>query len=66
MNAKLRLDPFQVRWRIRNGLTGGYIHITLFRILEFPNKPQAEAYISRAGLSRRIYHAEAVRHYDRD
>ena len=49
-----------VRWRIRNRLTGAYIHTTLFRILEFHDRQSAETYIRRADLNRRIYFAEAV------
>ena len=49
-----------VRWRIRNRLTGAYIHLTLFRILEFPDRQSAETYIRRADLNRQIYFAEAI------
>ncbi|HRR76962.1 MAG TPA: hypothetical protein P5191_09160 [Ruminococcus sp.] len=57
---RFRLDPLNARFRIRNGITGGYIHITLFRILEFPTRSQAIAYMNRNGLNKEIYYAEAV------
>lgn len=46
--------------KIRNSITGGYIHLTLFRILEFPTRPQALAYMNRVGLNKDIYFTEAV------
>ncbi|MBP5431046.1 hypothetical protein [Ruminococcus sp.] len=58
---RFRLDPLNARFRIRNGITGGYIHITLFRILEFPTRQSALAYMKRAGLNKEIYYTEAVR-----
>ena len=57
---RFRLDPLGARFRIRNSITGAYIHITLFRILEFPNRQSALAYMNRVGLSKEIYYTEAV------
>lgn len=57
---RFRLDPLGARFRIRNSITGGYIHLTLFRILEFPTRPQALAYMNRVGLNKDIYYTEAV------
>jgi len=57
---RFQLDPLGARFRIRNSITGAYIHITLFRILEFPTRPQALAYMNRVGLNKDIYYTEAV------
>ena len=57
---RINLDPPCARFRIRNGITGAYIHLTLFRILEFGSRGEALLYISRHGLSREIYYTEAV------
>ncbi len=57
---RFRLDPLGARFRIRNGYNGTYIHITLFRILEFPTRQSALAYMKRAGLNKEIYYTEAV------
>lgn len=58
--VRFRLDPIGARFRIRNGITGGYIHLTLFRILEFPTRGHAIAYMNRVGLNKDIYYTEAV------
>ena len=58
MNA--HIDPPRARFRIRNGITGAYIHITLFRILEFNTRTEAICYMNRCGLNREIYYTEAV------
>lgn len=57
---KLELDPPRARFRIRNSHTGAYIHITLFRILEFPTRTEAICYMNRFRLNRDIYYTEAV------
>ena len=58
MNAQI--DSPRARFRIRNGITGAYIHITLFRILEFNTRTEAICYMNRCGLNREIYYTEAV------
>lgn len=60
MTVKVNLDPPHTRFRIRNSTTGAYIHLTLFRILEFDTRTEAVCYISRHGLSRDIYYTEAT------
>jgi hypothetical protein len=57
---KINLDPPRARFRIRNSITGGYIHLTLFRILEFPTRTEAICYMKRCNLNRDIYYTEAV------
>ena len=54
-------DEYGSRFRIRNGLTGTYIHTTLFRVLEFRDRLEALAYIKRRGLNQDIYFVEVVR-----
>jgi len=56
----IRLDPPRARFRIRNSITGAYIHLTLFRILEFSTRTEAVCYMNRCGLNRDIYYTEAV------
>lgn len=58
MNA--HIDPPRARFRIRNSITGAYIHITMFRILEFYKRTEAIFYMNRVGLNREIYYTEAV------
>lgn len=58
--VRFRLDPIGASFRIRNGITGGYIHLTLFRILEFPTRASAIAYMNRVGLNKQIYYTEGV------
>lgn len=58
MNA--HIDPPRARFRIRNSITGAYIHITMFRILQFDTRAEALWYMRRNGLSREIYYTEAV------
>ena len=55
---KLFNDPQWARYRIRNGITGAYIHITLFRILEFTDRLEAYRYIKDHGLNTDIYYIE--------
>lgn len=57
---KIRLDPPRARFRIRNRRTGTYLHLTLFRVLEFNTRTEAICYIKRLGLNRDIYVTEAV------
>ena len=47
---KMMIDPPRARFRIRNGITGAYIHLTLFRVLEFSSRGEALLYISRKRL----------------
>lgn len=58
MNA--RLDRHGTRFRIRNRISGAYIHLTMFRILEFDTRAEAIAYMQRRSLNRDIYYTEAV------
>lgn len=51
-------DGYGARFRIRNGVTGTYIHATLFRVLEFRDRLEALAYIKRHGLNQDIYYVE--------
>lgn len=55
---KMFSDPLGSRFRIRNGITGAYIHITMFRVLEFRDRLEALAYIKRRGLNQDIYYVE--------
>ena len=48
MNAQL--DRPGTRFRIRNAITGAYIHVTLFKILEFDTRAEAIWYMRRNGL----------------
>ena len=54
-------DGYGARFRIRNGITGAYIHISMFRVLEFRDRIEALAYIKRHGLNQDIYYVEVVR-----
>ena len=54
-------DEYGSRFRIRNGLTGTYIHETLFRVLEFQDRLEAIRYIRRHDLNDKIYYVEVVR-----
>lgn len=54
-------DEYGSRFRIRNGITGAYIHSTMFRVLEFRDRLDALAYIKRHGLNQDIYFVEVVR-----
>ena len=54
-------DGYGSRFRIRNGVTGTYIHVTLFRVLEFRDRLEALAYIKRHNLNTEIYYVEVVR-----
>ena len=51
-------DGYGSRFRIRNGITGAYIHISMFRVLEFRDRLEALAYIKRHGLNQDIYYVE--------
>ena len=57
---KMKLDPLRARFRIRNSITGAYIHLTLFRILEFSTRTEAICYMKHCNLNRDIYYTEAV------
>ena len=59
MNA--HLDKPGTRFRIRNSITGAYIHVTLFKLLEFDTRAEALWYMRRNGLSREIYYTEGFR-----
>jgi hypothetical protein len=54
-------DEYGSRFRIRNGITGAYIHSTMFRVLEFRDRLDALAYIKRHDLNPMIYYVEVVR-----
>ena len=58
---KIWNDPPGARFRICNGITGAYIHISMFRVLEFRDRLEALAYIKRRGLNQDIYYVEVVR-----
>lgn len=58
---KMFSDPLGSRFRIRNGITGAYIHSTMFRVLEFRDRLEALAYIKRHNLNTTIYYVEVVR-----
>ena len=49
------------RYRIRNGITGAYIHITLNRVLTFNDRLEVLKYIERHNLNINIYYVEEVR-----
>lgn len=53
-------DGYGARFRIRNGITGAYIHITMLRVLEFRDRLEALAYIKRHNLNTGIYYVEVV------
>lgn len=59
MNA--HIDRSGMRFRIRNSITGAYIHVTLFKLLEFETRAEALWYMRRNGLSREIYYTEGFR-----
>lgn len=50
----------RLRYRIRNSITGAYIHSSLCKIMEFYSKADALDYIKQRGLNRSIYFVEAV------
>lgn len=58
---KMFSDPLGARFRIRNGITGAYIHSTMFQVLEFRDRLEALAYIKRRDLNPMIYYVEVVR-----
>ncbi len=49
------------RFVIRNGITGTYIHKSLFRIMEFRTHFEALTFIRQRGLNRNVYFVE-VKH----
>lgn len=57
---KLFNDGYGSRFRIRNNITGAYIHISMFRVLEFRDRLEAYAYIKRHDLNPTIYYVEVV------
>ncbi len=57
---KLFNDGYGSRFRIRNNITGAYIHISMFRVLEFRDRLDALAYIKRHNLNTGIYYVEVV------
>lgn len=59
MNA--HIDKSGMRFRIRNSITGAYIHVTLFKLLEFDTRAEALWYMRRNGLSPEIYYVEEIR-----
>ena len=59
MNAQI--DRPGLRFRIRNSITGAYIHVTLFKLLEFETRAEALWYMRRHGLSPEIYYVGEIR-----
>lgn len=59
MNA--HIDRSGMHYRIRNSITGAYIHVTLFKLLEFSIRAEAVWYMQRCGLSPEIYYVEEIR-----
>lgn len=59
MNA--HIDRSGMRFRIRNSITGAYIHVTLFKLLEFDTRAEALWCMRRNGLSPEIYYVEEIR-----
>lgn len=57
---KLFNDGYGARFRIRNNITGAYIHISMVRVLEFHDRLEALAYIKRHNLNTGIYYVEVV------
>lgn len=55
---KLFNDPKWARYRIRNNITGAYIHVTMFRVLEFTDRLEAYRYIKSHNLNPGIYYVE--------
>ncbi|MCR5706791.1 MAG: hypothetical protein K6G82_00770 [Ruminococcus sp.] len=55
---KIWNDPPGAHFRIRNGVTGAYIHLTLFRIMEFSTRNDAILYMNRRELNRNVYYVE--------
>ena len=47
-----------VRYVIRNGITGAYIHKSLLKILDFNICSEAQTYIKQKGLNTDIYFVE--------
>lgn len=56
--VKIWNDPPGARFRIRNGVTGAYIHLTLFRIMEFSSRNDAMLYMNLRELNRNVYYVE--------
>lgn len=56
--VKIWNDPPGARFRIRNNVTGAYIHLTLFRIMEFSSRSDAIKYMNRRELNRNVYYVE--------
>lgn len=54
-------DGYGARFRIRNNITGTYIHISMFRVLEFRDRLDALAYIKRHDLNPMKYYVEVVK-----
>lgn len=57
---RLQNNKFGLRYRIRNTITGQYIHSTQFRILEFFTVYDAYRYIKDKNLNDRIYIVEKI------
>lgn len=57
----MKISSHGLIYRIRNGITGQYIHITMNRILEFDNVYEAYKYIRSHNLNERIYTVERIR-----
>lgn len=53
-----QMMKYSGRYRIRNGITGAYIHITMNRVLTFNDRLAALTYIDLHGLNPEIYYVE--------
>lgn len=52
------MSELRLRYRIRNCITGAYIHSSLYKIMESYSKAEALNYIKQRGLNRSIYFVE--------
>lgn len=48
-------------YRIRNGITGQYLHESLFKMLEFDNIYAAYKYLKQHELNENIYIVECIK-----
>lgn len=58
---KIFSDSLCTRFRIRNSITGAYIHRTLLKPMIFYDRLDALAYIKRHELNPEIYFVEVVK-----
>lgn len=50
-----------VRYVIRNGITGAYIHKSSLKILDFNTYSKAQTYIRQKGLNTNVYFVEEIK-----